>query len=119
MKEELKIIKYTGAGNIAVTLDPGAAYEFIGFRMHLNGAGGATNLTITIDNIAGAAFDTVLDTIDMTAVTNLTWRTGGTYKDYCEPLLAGDKIVIAWTNGATRTYGLELMYRHIRAQLGA
>lgn len=95
----------TGAAAIASTLAPGRAFQLVEVRVHLSAAGGAGNLTATVDANAGAAYDAVLITQDMTAVINLVWQ-----PDY--PLLfdSGDEIDFAWDNANTRTYGLEVKY---------
>jgi hypothetical protein len=91
----------TGAAAISTTITPTASSALDSIMLHLSAAGGAANLTVTIDAIAGAAYDTVLLTQDMTLVTDLLWQ-----PDRPIELDSGDKIVIAWANGAGRTYGL-------------
>jgi hypothetical protein len=98
----------TGAIAIASTLDPVQTFQLEEFRLHLSAAGGAGNLTITLDAIAGAAYDTVLFTQDMTSVVDLHWQP-------TRPInfSNGDKLVIAWANASTRTYGLEIIWSAI------
>jgi len=91
----------TGAAAIATTITPTAASAIDSMMLHLSAAGGAGNLTFTIDAIAGAAYDTVLLTQDMTAVTDLYWQ-----PDRPIELDSGDKIVVAWANAGGKTYGL-------------
>ena len=91
----------TGSGNIAETVNPGRAFALESVTVHLSAAGGANNLTVTLDANAGAAYDVVLKTQDMSAVTDLVWKPERPIE-----CVNGDKIVIAWTNGSGRTYGL-------------
>jgi hypothetical protein len=100
------ISRATGSGAIAKTIAPGVQWQLEEVRLHLSGAGGAENFTITIDAGAGAAYDTVLLTEDMTTVTDLVWKP----EDGPILLAANDEVDIAFTNTATRTYGLEVVY---------
>lgn len=95
----------TGTAAINESIDPGKAGQLHEFRIHLNAAGGAGDLTITLDAAAGAAYDTVLMTQDMTLVTDLVWQ-----PDMPLYFDNGDKLVIAWANGSGRTYGLEVKF---------
>ena len=72
----------------------------------MSAAGAANTLTITLDALAGAAYDEVLLSQDMTAVINLNW-TPVRPREYAN----GDAIVVAWTNGSSRTYGLKIRYK--------
>jgi hypothetical protein len=58
-------------------------------------------LTVTIDDGTAAAYDTLILTQDMTAVTDLFWAPERPIK-----LQATDAVDIAWANASTRTYGL-------------
>jgi len=72
----------------------------------LSAAGGAGNMTITINRAAGAAYDLVIATQDMTAVVD--YHLIPTRPIY---LFAGDTLDVAWANAGTKTYGLEIIYR--------
>lgn len=95
----------TGAAAIAKTCTPSNSSALDSIMLHLSAAGGAGNLTVTIDAVAGAAYDTVLLTQDMTSVVDLYWQ-----PDRPIELDNGDKIVIAWANAAGRTYGLTVYW---------
>lgn len=95
----------TGSAAINETVNPGKAGQLHEFRIHLSAAGGAGDLTITLDANAGAAYDVVLLTEDMTTLTDLVWQ-----PDLPLQFDSGDKFVIAWANASTRTYGLELKF---------
>ena len=96
----------TGALAIASTLAPGTAWQFESIRIHLSAAGGAGDLTATLDHGAGAAYDLVILTQDMTAVTDFVW--------HCERPMEfekDDELDIAWANANVRTYGLEIIWK--------
>lgn len=95
----------TGAAAVSQTITFTDDVELKEFRIHLSAAGGAGNLTITLDSALGAAYDSVLLTQDMTAVTDYVWRPSpGPH------FMKDDKIVIAWANAGTKTYGLEVIW---------
>ena len=98
----------TGAAAIATTVAPGVPWQLESVRVHLSAAGGAGDLTITVDHSAGANYDTLLLTQDMTAVTSLIWT-----PDRPIEFLAEDEVDIAWANANTRTYGLEIVFKGI------
>ena len=98
----------TGAAAIASTLAPGVAWQLESIRVHLSAAGGAGNLTATIDHGTAAVYDVVILTQDMTAVTDLVWA-----PDRPMEFLAGDELDIAWANAGTVTYGLEIVWKAI------
>jgi hypothetical protein len=62
-------------------------------------------MTITINSGAGAAYDALLLSVDMTAVTDYVYQP-------TRPLVfeKGDTIDIAWANANGRTYGLEVQH---------
>ena len=97
--------KEVATGNIAIatTVAPSGAWRLDMVKIHLNGAGGAGNLTITMDAIAGGTYDTVLLTQDMTAVVDMVWL-----PDNELLFTAGDEIDIAWANAGGKIYGLEV-----------
>ena len=95
----------TGTEAINTTIAPGRAFALESVSVHLNGAGGAGNLTVTVDAAAGAAYDVVLKTIDMTSITDWVWQPERPIE-----LASGDKVVIAWANAGTKTYGLTVRW---------
>jgi hypothetical protein len=100
-----RVTRATGSGAVALTLAPDIGWQLQEIRIHLNGAGGAGNLTITQDALAGAVYDTVLVTQDMTAVVNLVY-----FPARPNQFVAGDAIVIAWPNAGGKTYGIEVIW---------
>ncbi len=100
----------SGSGNIAYLTTAAisqASPKFKSFRLHLSEAGGATNLTLKFDSHLGAAYDTVLDIEDMTAVTDYEYIPP---QDGLLKLYPGDKISVTWTNANQATYGYTATY---------
>jgi hypothetical protein len=97
-------------GAISLTVDPGRAWQFEEIRVHLSAVGGAGNLTATIDASAGATYDTVILTQDMTAVADLVYIPD-------RPILLdkGDKLIIAWANAGGVAYGVTVNHRAVGA----
>ena len=95
----------TGAEAVDITLAPTTQFRLIEVRAHLSAAGGAGDLTVTVDANQGAAYDTVLKTQDMTLVTDLMYQPDTPFY-----LDAGDKIKVAWANAGEATYGVTLVY---------
>jgi hypothetical protein len=93
--------KATGAAAIAETVTPSGPFALDSISLHLSAAGAAGTLTVTLDAYAGSVYDLLLYSQDMTSVTDLLWQPERPIE-----LESGDKIVIAWTNASTRTYGL-------------
>lgn len=95
-------------GAIALTVDPGRAWQLEEIRVHLSAAGGAGNLTATIDANAGAEYDTVILTQDMTSIADLIYAPE-------RPIIFenGDKLVIAWANASNLTYGVEVKHKAV------
>jgi len=100
--------KATGAAAIATTLAPGVPWQLEEIRVHLSAAGAANDLTATIDHGTAAAYDIVILTQDMTTVVDLVWS-----PDRPMEFAEDDELDIAWTNGSSRTYGLEIIFKGI------
>lgn len=96
--------RFTGAVALVAKVSPDSSYELDEVRVHLSAAGGAGSLIIQIDSGEDAAYDTVLLTQDMTAVTDLVWQPTRPIK-----LAKGDEISLAWANANGRTYGIEVI----------
>lgn len=101
-----KSYKVTGAVAIASTFIPRIAWQLESICIHLSAAGAAGDLTATIDHNAGSAFDVVILTQDMTSVVDLVWQ-----PDRPMEFSKKDQLDIAWANGSTRTYGLEIAWK--------
>ena len=106
MINQLRFEYATGEAAIATTIAPNSQqFRVLEVRVHLSDAGGAGDLTLTVDAAQGAAYDTVIKTQDMTLVTDFTEQPTTPY--YFD---AGDKLVIAWANAGEVTYGLTVIY---------
>lgn len=107
-QQNKKVLNSTGAAALAASLTATYGINITDVRIHLSAAGGAGNLTIKINAIAGAAYDTTLVTQDMTGVTDYVWQpTSPLY------LQQGDVLEIAWLNANNRTYGLTVVYTEV------
>lgn len=104
--------RVTGAAAISTILAPdlnsGQGWQLEEIRVHLSAAGGAGDLTATLDHEGGAEYDLVLLTQDMSTVADFTWQPD-------RPLEFGPdtELDIAWANANTRTYGLEIVWKSI------
>jgi hypothetical protein len=98
-------LRATGAAALAATLAPDRAFQLLEVRIHLNAAGGAGDLTATLDANAGAAYDINIIKQDMTLVTDYIYQPS-------IPLQfeKGDEIDFAFANAGLKTYGLEVKY---------
>lgn len=92
-------------GAISLTIDPEIDFRLVAIKIHLSTVGGAGNLTITTDAIAGATYDAVLSLQDMTAISDYVYVPSDPV-----PFSVGDKVVIAWPNANNVTYGVEAFW---------
>ena len=92
-------------GAIALTVSPILPWQLEEIKIHLSAAGGAGNLTVTLDANAGAAYDAIILTQDMTTIIDLVYTPERQLQ-----FDASDKLVIAWANASNRTYGVEVKY---------
>lgn len=93
----------TGSAAVAMEVNPARPFQLEGMKIHLSAAGGAGNLTITLDSGVGAAYDAVLLTQDMTSVVDYLWVPTRPIK--CTH--ASDHLDIVWANANSKTYGIE------------
>lgn len=98
-----EILRETGTGAIAVTVEALSNIRVIGIMLHLGTAGGAENLIVSIDSGAGAAYDTVLVSQSMDGLTDINITDGLI-------IPKGDTLNIAFANTAAATYGLTVLY---------
>lgn len=96
----------TGSAAISSTLAPGVNWQLESVRIHLSAAGGAGDLTATLDHGSGAAYDIVILTQDMTTLTDYIWTPE-------RPLEydAATEIDFVWANANGRTYSLEVIWK--------
>jgi hypothetical protein len=75
---------------------------------HLDAVGSAGDMTVTINSANGSAYDTVLDTQDMSTETDYVFTPG---EDGWIKLFPGDKIGIAWANSSNTIAGVTVTYK--------
>jgi len=90
----------------SLVVPTGQTYRLISVTLHMSAAPTTSeNFTVTLDANAGAAYDTLLYSLDLSvsSVTNLLWQPD-------EPLLleGGDAIDVAYANTDGRTYGVQI-----------
>lgn len=96
---------FDGNAAVAISLSPDYDYQVEEIRIHLSAAGGAGNLTVTVDHSEGVAYDFVLATQDMTAIIDYVY-----HPEYPFKMTANDILNIAWANANSRNYGIEILY---------
>jgi hypothetical protein len=102
-------INETGDAAMSVTYTAARSARLISVSVKL-GAIPTTGeaLTITLDAVAGAAYDVLLYSLDPAALSLTSLIV--TEEDYGDVwLIPGDKIVIAYTNTDAATYGVEIV----------
>ena len=106
----MSVFKVNGTGAAAIatslTVPAGQSYQLVSVSLKYSAAPTTSeNLTVTLNTNAGAAYDTVLYTVDPSvgAITSLLWQPD-------EPLYleGGDAVDVAYTNTDTRTYGVQI-----------
>ena len=114
MSSSTLISRFTGAAGVTAAntfIQPGKPFELLEVRVHLNAASATSeNLVISLDGGAAAAkYDTVLATQDMNTVADYVYTPTRPHRF----THASDKLIMTWTNTNTKTYGIEIVYRHI------
>lgn len=105
-----RVARSTGTGALSMSLTPTRTFKLTEIRVHLNAVGGAGTLTVTINDNAGAVYDTVLVSQDMTSVTDIVYQ-----PDIGHFCVAGDSIDIVWANAGGKTYGVTIIYEDLEA----
>lgn len=113
MADIIKVFKYnfTGAAAIAascVVPTEGQHREIVSLTLHFSADPGVENLTITLNNVNGAAYDTLFVTKAMSGVTNWVW-----YPEGETILQPGDSLDIAQANATLKTYGIEVTMKEV------
>lgn len=104
----------TGGVAIAATTAVAAPFAFVGMTLHLVGGLPTTteDFTVTLNAQAGAAYDTLLFSLDLSVDSTIDLSIGPDDLGQNE-FESGDELVVAWPNTETRTYGLRLTTRQI------
>jgi hypothetical protein len=107
------VTKATGSAAIALSYTHATeAFVLDAVTVHFNAAPAAAgSLTVTLDSADGAAYDTVLATVDPSVVVAtdiVVGFDGGPF-----PCKAGDAVVVAYANPSARTYGATIRTRRV------
>lgn len=99
----------TSTATFKITLAPGHAFEFGGFRLTLNTAAATASelLTITVDAKAGSVYDHIVYSQDMNTIKNLDYNIQLDPESFDK----GDELDFAWANADNRIYALEIFSR--------
>ena len=102
-----RVERATGAAAIATSVTPDKPSQLESVRLHMDAAGGAAeDFTVTINSATDAVYDTEIFSQDMTSVQDICW-----VPDPPISIMFNDVIDVAYNNGNTRTYGLEVIYK--------
>lgn len=104
---KINISSDTGSGAISDSIPIGdqTVRKMMSVSVHLNAAPtSAGSVTVTLNNNLGAAYDLLLNTQSMIAVTDYLWQ-----PDYDVWLLPGDSLDIAYANPDSKTFGLTVL----------
>ena len=108
-------LKMNGTGTAALALNGtvpvGQTYRLISFTLNLSAAPTTSeNLTVTLDAQAGAIYDTLLYSLDLSAgaTADLLWQ-----PDPELLLEGGDVITVAWANTDVRNWGAQLTFKAV------
>lgn len=103
------VVTATGSSAINTTTSIGAEFRLLKVMVHFSAAPTTSeNLVVTCDSNAGAAYDTILDSVDPSSSSVADWvfaPVGETGK-----FVSGDEIKVTFTNTDTETYGLSIYY---------
>lgn len=108
MSRNVEVSSATGAAAIAHSFTPAWGAEILRVCVHFSAAPTTSeSLTIKINSILGAAYDTVIYTINPSTASD----TDIVYQPTSPLVLAsGDSLDIAFANTDTRTYGSSIYY---------
>ena len=105
-------VSETASVAMAYSLDPGFAFELVEFTLHLNAtAGTSEDFTVTKNANAGAAYDTLLYTKDLSTLLTPNVYFSAQPEEFV--FEAGDTLDFAFTNTSLDAYGLQIKYRRI------
>jgi hypothetical protein len=107
MTASLRTAKATGATAIALTFAPAVVFRLIRVTVHFGVAPVTSqDLTVTLNALAGAAYDTVLyrENPSVGALTDISFE-----PEDDQVFQNGDQIDVAYTNTDGRTYGAEIV----------
>lgn len=105
MSRAVKPLGATGTGALALSSGTlSDTTQVVGIFVHLSAAPtSAGSLTITLNSHLGAAYDTVLQSVDMIGVTDVFFQ-----PEHSLRIVDGDAIDIAYANPDARTIGASI-----------
>ena len=103
-----RVTRATGTGAIDFSLAPAIAFQVEEVRVHLEDVGGAGDLVISLDALAGVEYDAIFLTEDMTLLADLVWLSVRPHN-----FTAGDGLSITWAGAGQNAYGLEVVWSGI------
>jgi hypothetical protein len=106
---EVVVYNSTGAAAINLTTAEIDAFELVAVTIHFAVAPHTSeNLVVTLNAADGAAYDTVLLTVNpstyLGGVTDIAWKPESRF--FFEP---GDQVVVTYPNTDTHTYGARIV----------
>lgn len=109
------VLKFNGTGTAALALNGavpvGQTYRLVSLTLNLSAAPTTSeNLTVTLDANAGAIYDTLLYSLDLSAgaTADLVWQ-----PDPEILLEGGDVIRVVWANTDARNWGAQLTFKAV------
>jgi hypothetical protein len=103
------VVNATGAVAINTTTAIANEFKLLKVLCHFSSAPTTSeNFVVTLDSAAGAAYDTVLKSVNpsSTSSTDIVFLPEGEMK-----FVSGDEVKVTFTNTDTRTYGLSIYYQ--------
>ena len=98
-----EVLRETGTGAIAVSIEAQTNIRVIGVMLHLSTAGSDEPLEVKVDSAAGAAYDTLLVSQSMDGLTDINITDA-------QLIPKGDSLSITFANTSSATYGLTVLY---------
>lgn len=98
-----EVLRATGAGAIAQTIDFDRPGKVMQVELHLSAASAAEDFSISVDSAAGTEYDTVLFSQDLDGLTDISVTDSFLIAE-------GDSLSIAFPNTNAATFGLVVHY---------
>jgi len=109
-RDKVKHHYITGEAAISDTLTLTVPIRLLSLSLHAAAALAGTNLTLTIDRLEGAAYDSVDYSYDIATAAVISFLKTWTEKLCYE---AGDKLIVAQSNTGSRLIGIDLCYEEL------
>lgn len=96
----------TGSGAIAITLDPGRAFQLEEIRFHYGAAAADESFTVTLDSVEGEEWDTVVKSQSVNGLTDYVYE-----PTRPKVFINGDKLKVAQANANLVQWGVEIIWQ--------